>query len=138
MPTLPSSSSWGVSTPWSGTRSPVKLFVCVRGRFTPLMWDIAAGPLCARSFFFAALASALPAAATASSIRREGKSNSCCLSAYRDEGFVQSSQINDTLRNLVLPRDKSYSGLSICIERFLNNNFNNEKSIRAIDAFTVQ
>ncbi|KYN10759.1 hypothetical protein ALC57_17366 [Trachymyrmex cornetzi] len=78
--TLPSSSSCGVSTPWSGTRSPVKLLVCVNGRFTPLMCDIAAGPLCARSFFFAARASALPAAATASSIRKDGKSSSCCLS----------------------------------------------------------
>lgn len=81
--TLPSSSSCDVSTPWSGTRSPVKLFVCVSGRLTPLMWDIAAGPLWTLSFFLAARASVLPAAATASSIRREGKSSSCCLSAIR-------------------------------------------------------
>lgn len=86
--TLPSSSSCGVSTPWSGTRSPVKLFVCVSGRFTPLMCDIAAGPLCARSFFFAARASALPAAATASSIRKDGKSSSCCLSAGQKSDAV--------------------------------------------------
>ncbi|KYM93859.1 hypothetical protein ALC62_15561 [Cyphomyrmex costatus] len=83
--TLPSSSSCGVSTPWSGTRSPVKLLVCVNGRFTPLMCDIAAGPLCARSFFFAARASALPAAATASSIRKDGKSSSCCLSVEQQK-----------------------------------------------------
>lgn len=93
IPTLPSSSSWGVSTPWSGTRSPVKLFVCVRGRFTPLMWDIAAGPLWARSFFFAALASVLPAAATASSIRREGRSNSCCLSVNKSNGWFVVERI---------------------------------------------
>lgn len=83
--TFPRSSSCGVSTPWTGTRSPVKLLVCVNGRFTPLMCDMAAGPLCTRSFFFAARTSTLPAAATASSIRRDGKSSSCCLSRERTE-----------------------------------------------------
>lgn len=84
---VPSSFSRGVSTPNVGKRSPVKLFVCDRGRFTPLICDMGGprgdrlrgyccppGPLCAPvecSVF--------------SSTRSDGKSNSCCLSVKKRE-----------------------------------------------------
>lgn len=82
---VPSSFSLGVSTPKVGKRSPVKLFVCDSGLFTPLICDMG-GPRGDRERAYCP-ADCWPAAALAatssglSSTRSDGKSNSCCLSA---------------------------------------------------------
>jgi len=85
---VPSSFSLGVSTPKVGSRSPVKLLVCERGRFTPLICDMG-GPRGERERAYWP-ADCWPAAALAatssglSSTRSDGKSNSCCLSVGRN------------------------------------------------------
>lgn len=100
--TCPSSSSLGVSTPYLGGRSPAKLLVCDKARFTPDMCDIGV-TLDLMSFFldceldWEPLVDAPPADDPAdlpdcrlsscwfSSTRNDGISNSCCLSVTGTE-----------------------------------------------------
>lgn len=79
---VPSSFSLGVSTPNVGKRSPVKLLVCDRGRFTPLICDMG-GPRGdrLRGYGCCWLVVCKFEWSGFSSTRSEGKSNSCCLSA---------------------------------------------------------
>lgn len=94
---VPSSFSLGVSTPKVGRRSPVKLLVCERGRFTPLICDMG-GPRGERQRLPAAPPAGccppVPPAAVAaacsgfSSTRSDGRSNSCCLSGKKENNYV--------------------------------------------------
>lgn len=76
---VPSAFSCGVSTPNVGKRSPVNELVCDNnGRVTPDICDIGGPPKRGdRLRFFCAFNCAI----SFSSIRSDGKSNSCCLSA---------------------------------------------------------
>lgn len=80
--TSPNSSSNLVSTPYLGNFSPVKLFAWHSGLLTPEMWDIwGAPPWSGTAFFFFVLL--LVSTLFTSSVRSDGKSNSCCLSAKK-------------------------------------------------------
>lgn len=76
---VPSAFSCGVSTPNVGIRSPVNELVCDNnGRVTPDICDIGGPPKRGdRLRFFCAV---ICCAISFSSIRSDGKSNSCCLS----------------------------------------------------------
>lgn len=77
---VPSAFSCGVSTPNVGIRSPVNELVCdSNGRVTPDICDIGGPPKRGdRLRIFCAFNCAI--AGSFSSIRSDGKSNSCCLS----------------------------------------------------------
>lgn len=81
---VPNALSCGVSTPNVGKRSPVNEFVCDNnGRVTPDICDIGGPPKRGdRLRFFSA---GLGWAGSFSSIRNDGKSNSCCLSVNGKE-----------------------------------------------------
>ncbi len=76
---VPNAFSCGVSTPYVGNRSPVKEFVCDNGRLTPDIWDIGGPPPAPRGERLRCWACWV--AISFSSMRNDGKSNSCCLSA---------------------------------------------------------
>lgn len=81
---VPSTFSCGVSTPNVGKRSPVNEFVCDNnGRETPDICDIGGPPKRGDRLRCFCAANAL--LISFSSMRNDGKSNSCCLSANENE-----------------------------------------------------
>lgn len=91
---VPSAFSFGVSTPNVGKRSPVNEFVCDNsGRVTPDICDIGGPPKRGdRLRFFCTFTGAI----SFSSIRIDGKSNSCCLSTMKS---ARKTTINNTYNN---------------------------------------
>lgn len=79
---VPNTFSCGVSTPNVGTRSPVNELVCdSNGRVTPAICDIGGPPKRGERLRCFCAANAL--LISFSSIRNDGKSNSCCLSVRK-------------------------------------------------------
>lgn len=89
---VPSAFSFGVSTPNVGKRSPVNEFVCAsNGRVTPDICDIGGPPKRGDRLRCFCAANAL--LISFSSMRNDGKSNSCCLSIWA-RGRKRNEKLN--------------------------------------------
>lgn len=117
----PSCASCGDSTPCVGSESPVNELVCDKGRLTPDIWDIGGWTIItpAASYKLILLVAAncwevlrgdrlrvlaCIRAISFSSMRNEGRSNSCCLSGIK-EGFYIKNIFYMSKMYFVLPKN---------------------------------